>query len=288
MFIIAATSGGESRIPANGYTDVNTIFDRLEERGISWKFYVEGYNRALTFRVIESGKAVPSQLIKTPLLNIPRFVDDPQLSKRIVDLNEYYDDLERGSLPAVSYIIPKGGSGPSITSLIVAQRNLKIATQELMRSSAWSTSALLWTHDEADGWYDHVVPPKSEFGARVPTILISPYAARGKIDSTQLEHSSVLKFIEYNWDVSSLTERDAGANNLIGAFDFHQSPRPPQFITMTRPVESVQKKPQPNLLWVYVLYGGVLVCALIGAGLLYALTKKSKLHAVSDAIARLH
>jgi phospholipase C len=269
MFSIAAVSGGGSRIPAEGYTDITTIFDRLNEKGVSWKFYIEDYVASKTYRAIEKDKPVPSQLVRAPLLNIPRFIDDAALSKNIVDLNAFYDDLNRGELPSVSYIVSKGAGEPSHKSLIIAQRNLKKVFQALLRSSAWSSSALLWTHDQADGWYDHVKPPKigkSELGSRVPAMLISPYAPSGKIDSTQLEHASILKFIEYNWDVTPLQDRDDGASNFVSVFDFAQPPRSAELIAWARVPSTIAQQKGPNRMWIFVLYGGALMVMMLGVG----------------------
>jgi phospholipase C len=58
-------------------------------------------------------------------------------------------------------------------------------------------------------------------------LIISPYAKKGYIDSTLYDASSVLKFIEYNYNISSLGKRDADANNMLQAFDFTKAPREP-------------------------------------------------------------
>ena len=128
---------------------------------------------------------------------------------------------------------------------------------------------MLWTHDQPGGWYDHVVPPRVDdlgLGLRVPAMLISPYALPGKVDSTVLEHSAILKFIEYNWGLRSLTQRDANANNLLSAFNFEQPPRPAEFLPMTRsPLKAVAQnataKREPVRSWIYILYGAALVIA---------------------------
>ena len=65
------------------------------------------------------------------------------------------------------------------------------------------------------------------FGIRVPMLMISPYAKTGYVDHTEGEFSSVLRFIEDNWGLSQLTERDQQADNLSEAFDFSQAPRQP-------------------------------------------------------------
>ncbi len=57
-------------------------------------------------------------------------------------------------------------------------------------------------------------------GPRVPLLVISPWAKKGFIDSTTYEFASVLKFIETAYGLPSMTERDAAADDMTGAFDF--------------------------------------------------------------------
>src|SRR4029450_6969236 len=45
----APPPGNSERVPATGFGDVQqTIFDRLQAAGVSWKFYIEDYNPAET------------------------------------------------------------------------------------------------------------------------------------------------------------------------------------------------------------------------------------------------
>ena len=39
-----------------GFDNVPTIFDRLQEAGISWKFYVQNYDPRVTFRDPTAGE----------------------------------------------------------------------------------------------------------------------------------------------------------------------------------------------------------------------------------------
>lgn len=271
MHWVAGISVKSKSIPPKGYGNLRTIFDRLEARGISWKFYIEDYKPNVTFRSRLPNQALPRQIVKVPLLNLARFVDDPVLSKRIVDLKEYYTDLQNGTLPAVSYIVANGASEPTPKSLTLGQQHLKVVLQELMRSSAWPSSALLWTHDQSGGWYDHVTPPQvDEFGLglRVPAMLISPFAWTGKVDNTVLEHNSILKFIEYNWDLAPLSTRDANANNFLGAFNFEAGPRAAEFLPWERARQNRPAAREPVRLWIFVFYGGALALAVILTGAL--------------------
>ena len=99
----------------------------------------------------------------------------------------------------------------------------------LIESPEWKSSAFLLSYDEWGGWYDHVKPPQIDkygYGFRVPALLVSPYAKRGFIDSTQLDYTSILHFIEQNWNLKPLTSRDAHAHTIAAGLDFQQVPRP--------------------------------------------------------------
>jgi phospholipase C len=262
MYWVSAHPGG-SKVAENGYADVATIFDRLEEQGISWKFYVQNYDPQITYRTLAnvSGNRA-SQVIWVPLLNIDRFLDDPKLSSHIVDMNEYFVDLENGTLPAVAYIAPSGASEHPPGSIRSGQKFVKSLIQALMRSDSWDSSAFLLLYDDWGGWYDHVVPPQVDengYGMRVPGLLISPYARRGYIDNTTLDFTSVLKFIEENWALEPLAARDAQAKSFMSAFDFSMAPREPYFIPFERVVK--EQRVEPRRVVIYAAYGGALVFA---------------------------
>ena len=105
-----------------------------------------------------------------------------------------------------------------------------------MQSQYWKDSVIILTYDQSGGWYDHVAPPSPskdnnyrEYGFRVPTLVISPYAKQGYIDNTFYDSTSILKFIESVFELPSLTKNDAIANNMYNAFDFN-SPHKDPFI----------------------------------------------------------
>ena len=61
MYWVSGKPGApNNRIPENGYGDIPTIFDRLEERGISWKFYIRNYNPGLNYRTVKELDFLPS------------------------------------------------------------------------------------------------------------------------------------------------------------------------------------------------------------------------------------
>ncbi len=248
-----------------------TIFDRLEEAGIEWKFYIQNYEPELTYRTVAQfpGNRA-SQVVWAPLLNFDRFLDDPALNSRIVDLEEYYADLANGTLPAVAFMVPSGPSEHPPSNLISGQRFIRSLLQALMQSEYWEKTAFLWAYDDWGGWYDHVPPPQIDefgYGFRVPALLVSAYAKKGYVDNTTLDYTSALKFIEENWGLAPLAERDAQANSLSNAFDFDKPPRRAEIIPFDRAEPVVDPEPRRNV--IYVAYGiaFALAIGLIGIAL---------------------
>jgi phospholipase C len=239
-----------------GYDALPTVFDRLAKRQISARFYVENLDEAAT-SADQAGVRRSSQLIKVPLLSMKRFRDGGELAGQVVDLNQYYDDLRNGTLPAVSYIVTTGSSENPPADPAAGSRILRRITGELMRSSSWATSALMWTYDGWGGWYDHVPPPRVDshgYGFRVPALLVSPYAKRGVVDHTVLDYTAMLKFIESNWQLAPLSTRDQQSAGLISAFDFSAPARPPVLPASTwpGPQESLSaENPAPVIYSVY-------------------------------------
>jgi phospholipase C len=253
-----------------GYDNLPTIFDRLHAKQVTAKFYVEN----LDARVTAPGRqnlARSSQVVKVPLLSMKRFQDRGPLAGKIVDLSEYYLDLRRGTLPAVSYIVTSGSSENPPARVDVGQKAVRKLTSELIKSPYWESSAFMWTYDGWGGWYDHVPPPRVDdrgYGFRVPALLVSPYAKRGVVDHSVLDYTAMLKFIEMNWSVEPLAERDAGSLGLGSAFDFNTGPRSAALIPATRSPEAAAIALPHATPVIYTTYGLALTVVAAAVGVL--------------------
>ncbi len=267
MYSIAARAGGP--LPVDGY-DFPTIFDRLDAAGVSWKFYVQNYDPGITFLNNDITSKKAAQLIWAPLLDFSRFINGTALSSHIVDLQQYFTDLQTGQLPAVAYLVPSGLSEHPPGDITAGQSFAVSTVTSLMRSSAWSSSLYTISWDDWGGWYDHVAPPQLDadgYGFRVPAIFVSPYARHGTIDNTTYDFTSILRFIEDNWSLPPLTARDATANSIANALDLSQPPAPPVFPDQTYPVKATTDAANRPIL--LALYAAVVAFALIcGAFLL--------------------
>ena len=258
-----------------------TIFDRLQQRGISWKFYVGRHDPNLNIRTPPSRRTARwgRVLDDVPILKLARFADDRRLASRIVDLDQYYQDLQEGTLPAVSFIVDYGASEHPPGDLALGQQLVRSLINALMASSSWKDSAFLYSYDDWGGWYDHVRPPKvdaSGYGFRVPALLVSPYARRGLVDHTQLDQTAGIRFIEDNWGLAPLGDRDAAARTFTGAFDFSSPPRGPSLLSEGSEMGggSILKRPPSRLL--YGFYGAAFVAAMGVLGVAFVVGRRQR------------
>lgn len=285
---------GTAFIPRQGFTIGNTIFDNLENKNLDWKIYMRNYDPNINYTndLVRTKNVSDTQIVRNPLLGIPRFVQNQTLNSHIVDLSQYYDDLIRnGTLPNVSYILLPGLNEQAPSNLAAGQQLVASIIFALMQSDYWKDSAIILTYDQAGGWYDHVAPPPAsednnyrEFGFRVPALIISPYAKEGYIDNTFYDATSVLKFIETVFGLPPLTENDKKANNMLNAFDFNNAPREPFIPPMvyTQDLETTNQELtipqyQSNNNTVQVIYG-TLLGLLTLPGLIYYFYIKKKLY----------
>jgi phospholipase C len=74
----------------------------------------------------------------------------------------------------------------------------------------WSDTAIFITFDEGGGYYDSgYVQPLDFFGdgTRIPLIVVSAYNTPGHISHSYADHVSIDKFIERNWNTSTISRR---------------------------------------------------------------------------------
>ncbi|HKJ94712.1 MAG TPA: alkaline phosphatase family protein, partial [Gammaproteobacteria bacterium] len=145
-------------------------------------------------------------------------------------------DAAAGMLPQLSFLDPRfGGEGQGISNddhpfadIRDGEAFLGEVYRAVTASPNWDSTVLVITYDEWGGFFDHIAPPKGPvspveqtlgydglLGFRVPTMVISPFARRGHVEHADYyDHTSVLKMIEWRWNLPALSVRDAHARNL--------------------------------------------------------------------------
>lgn len=198
--------------------DMPTIGDRLSEKGVSWAWYAGGWDDAL------AGKPDPLfQFHHQPFAYFRNFADGSEARKQhLKDEADFLAALKDGTLPAVAFYKPLGEFNlhPGYADVTSGDAHITGILQAIEQSPVWDSSVVIVTFDENGGYWDHVPPPKGDRwgpGVRVPTLIISPFARKGAIDSTPYDTTAILKFIESRFDLAPLAERDAAAGDLSHA-----------------------------------------------------------------------
>jgi phospholipase C len=228
---------------------------------VSWGYYVQdGWQPDCENDSAETCAPVAQHWYTPGIWNpLPLFTDvqtDGQL-KNIQPLDNFLTQAQKGTLPAVSWIIPSSpDSEHPPASVHTGQAYVTALVNAIMKSPDWNSTAIFLNWDDWGGFYDNVAPPTVDangYGMRVPSIVISPYAKKGFIDHQTLSQDSYLKFIEDDFlggarlnpatdgrpDPRTDVREDATQlGNIVADFDFNQAPRPPMLQDTNPPTDS--------------------------------------------------
>lgn len=248
-FFHAGTSNGNvvnGTIPDPSKWDVPTIFNVLEDIGVTWMVY--------------------SDTVITPALTWLMF---PKLWPYSLDRFSHFDSFKKdcasGALPQYSFIEPNFLDNPNDEhpphDVIAGEQFLWQIWQAVSQSPAWPETLLLITYDEHGGIYDHVMPPwgaacpdpKSNpgeqgftfnrFGVRVPMVAVSPWIQPGTIfrsdsaNGVPYDHASVLATLR-DW-------LDIPAAKMLPSARIANSPTLGQLLTLTEPRSDLPMISQP-------------------------------------------
>jgi phospholipase C len=216
-----------------------TLTDLLDDADLSWRYYAPSLGSLWTAPAAIDHMCVPSPAPPnaTACSGADFTAESPKVVLNQTQTNaQILSDIAGNHLPAVSWVIPDGhdsdhargndGCGPSwVTSVVNA----------IGASPYWSSTAIIIAWDDWGGWYDHVPPPQViddgtswgsgyVYGFRVPMMVISPYSKPAYISHTTHDFGSILHFIETTFNLPSLNNADAHADDLSDMFQSTQSP----------------------------------------------------------------
>jgi len=144
------------------------------------------------------------------------------------DISDFFTTLQDGNMPAVSFLKPPAAQNahPANSDPLDEQAFLVNTINQIERSHFWSSTAIVVTYDDSDGWYDHVAPqiingssdPNTDqplcssvgpklgsfsnrcgFSQRLPLLVISPWTKQNFVSHEMTDTASVTRFIEDNW-----------------------------------------------------------------------------------------
>jgi phospholipase C len=242
------------RKPDYAWTDLTYL---LHKRRISWRYYVfrgaqpDCEGGAMTCRPVPQNARTPGFWNPLPWLSSVRQVHE---LRNIIAVKDFFAAAKRGTLPAVSWVTPNNRVSEHPPNLVTAgQTFVTSVVNAIMRSSAWSSTAIFLAWDDWGGFYDHVPPPQVDvngYGLRVPALVISPYARHGYIDHQTFSLDAYVKFIEDDFLRSarldpatdgrpdprpSVRENLSQLGNIARDFNFAQKPRRPVILSLHPP-----------------------------------------------------
>ncbi|MBB5064650.1 alkaline phosphatase family protein [Granulicella mallensis] len=200
-----------------------TIFDTLAAAGVSSKYYFGN----VPFLALWGTKYLPISEI----------------------FDQFLLDAAAGTLPAVSFVDPsftilddgEGNDDHPHADLRAGEAFMGQIYRAVTSGPKWGNTVVIFNRDEWGGFYDTVPPTrvnapnsvdtdlvegKTLLGCRVPVVVVSPFTqgapATPRIDSNLYDHTSVLKLIEWRYNLPPLTSRDASNDiaNLALALNF--------------------------------------------------------------------
>src|SRR5579862_3922440 len=173
------------------------------------------------------------------------------------DLHDFFDAVNAGNFPQVAFLKAAGfQDGHAQYSDPLDEQTFLVDTLNfLMQRPEWTSSAVFILYDDSDGWYDHQMSPivhqsqtiadtltgtnlcgssapadgqhgRCGYGPRQPFMVISPFAKQNFVDHTLTDQSSVIRFVEDNWNLGRIGggSSDAYAGSVLNMFDFTQKP----------------------------------------------------------------
>ena len=169
MYLYAGTSHGHVYPLATNSPQLSdqTIFQLLQNSGISWKIYVDPLTKS------DGSKCSTTQcLYGQSYINQFTFGNTivSKYPQNLAPISQYLTDVKNGTLPQVAFMEPASqqllDEHPADDDLAANQvPNVESGSayaasliNALMNSPSWKDSVFFFSFDEAGGFYDHVAP----------------------------------------------------------------------------------------------------------------------------------
>jgi len=266
----------------------NNIGDLLNTGGVSWGFFAGGFDLTITNSATSTTGCKRSTLSTVTGVTETDYIPHHQpfqyyastqnlahtrpasisaigvandaVAHNQYDVHDFFDAVKAGNFPAVAYLKAPGyqDAHAGYSDPLDEQTFIVNTINFLEQQPEWSSTAVIITYDDSDGWYDHQMSPivnqsqtpadqltgaglcgsstpalagltasgaqgRCGYGPRLPFVVISPWAKDNYVSHVVLDQSSVVRFIEDNWlggQRLGAGSFDAIAGSISDMFDF--------------------------------------------------------------------
>jgi hypothetical protein len=200
---IGLTSGGTQGIADdNNHTvDVRNIADLIEEKGLTWKSYAEGYPGGCNL----SASVGTYYRKHEPFLSYQNIQSAPARCANIVNSSQLAKDIAAGTLPNYSFYVPDINDDGHDTGVAYADNWLSTTFSSLLNDPNFMKNNLfIVTFDEGDQ------------ANLIYTVLYGDSVQAGATSSQATGHYGLLTTIEQYLGLGSLGQADATAQPITG------------------------------------------------------------------------
>jgi phospholipase C len=200
---------------------VPTILDDLDAHQLSWKIYGGAGAPGI-------GDNEPFQPSGWQWTICPTFAECLYSGQHnnLVPAANIVTDAASGQIPSFSIVTPTAeNSQHNGYSMSQGDNYIGQVVSALQSGPDWSSTAVFITWDDCGCFYDHVNPLSfnSQWGVRIPMVIVSPYAKPGYTDPNPTTFAGILKFVETNYGLPALNSTDATAYGYGFSFCFKAS-----------------------------------------------------------------
>lgn len=199
---VALNFGDTMGVVDNALVDIpgRNIVDLLEEAGVSWRTYHEGYPGGCYAGYYPPGNTLYARK-HNAFISANSVQNNAGRCAKIVDGNAFDADVASGTLPRYSLYVPDENNSSHDTSIAYAAAWLEGWLGPKLTNPTLSDVIWVITWDEGEDWGN--VP--------ISTILIGPGIPPGTTDAALYNHYSLLRTTQQLFGLGSLNRNDAAA-----------------------------------------------------------------------------
>lgn len=191
---------------------IPSIGERLSAKGIYWSWFAGAYDLYKSDPTHSTAEGYCDNC--NPFQFSAAVMSTAQSrNAHLRDAEDLLKIIRHGNLPAILFVRAESAEGghPNSSKLSSFENYAKEFIQEIQaQPQLWQDTAIMVTVDEGGGYWDSgYVQPIDFFGdgVRIPLIVVSPYSRGGHVGHVYSDHASIIKFIERNWGLDTLSPR---------------------------------------------------------------------------------